>query len=331
MIASAKKMSERETLIRKLEKQAAHDAVHFCPPIPPISDFVESDSSPVEATYIPHAWQLGPEPISAAQQAPPARPKSKLVIRKRMAVAGEDVSDSKPAAATCTGSPAEDQKPGDPPDPIAKLRELVTRAKYGDTEALESIRQELDNNPGLWQAVGDLSALAEELLISIIADGNALVAQSMHREIKRLKIELAEGIAPTPLERLAIQRIVACWLHCQHVDRATLIADATGSKIAVWGKRQEAAERRFQSAIRSFDLARRLAPKRGLAKATTLVPGRQSDQVKRQGTATPKAMMRELPAPTEPRKQPVVNGSDIQPSPPNNRIRKFIRQEVAAT
>jgi len=100
------------------------------------------------------------------------------------------------------------------------------------------------------------------LLIQIIADGNALVEQSMRREVDRLKAELAEGETPSPLERLTIQRIIACWLHSQYVDRATLAADAAGLKASSWGKRQEAAEKRFQSAIKSLDLVRRLKPRR---------------------------------------------------------------------
>lgn len=327
MIASAKKMSERESLIRRFEKQAAHDAIHFSPAVQPNLDYVDADSTNTDwVLFQPHARTSNAKPISAAKMASPAKPKVRPLLRRPKAAASDNSSGPQAPAAACPGKPAEERKPVEAPDPITRLQELVALAKYGDTEALESIRQELDGNPALWQAVGDLAALSEAFLISVIAAGNALVSESMEREIERLKSELAEGTTPTPLERLAIQRIVACWLHAQYTDRATLAADATGSKIAAWGKRQEAAERRFQSAIKSLDLVRRLAPKRGLAKATTIGTIRPT-----QGTAIPHELKGAPPAPSEPRKQPIVNGSASHPTPPNNRIRRFVRQEVPAT
>lgn len=327
MIASAKQMSARESLIQQFEKQAAHDAVHFSPAVQPNLDYVDADCTNTDwVLFQPHARTSNAKPISAAKVAPPAKPKSRLLLRKPKAAASDNSSGPQAPAAACSDKPAEERKPVEAPDPITRLQELVALAKYGDTAALESIRQELDGNPALWQAVGDLAALSEALLISVVANGNALVAESMEREIERLKSELAEGTTTTPLERLAIQRIVACWLHTQYTDRATLAADVAGSKIAAWGKRQEAAERRFQSAIKSLELARRLVPRRGLAKATAVGPIRRS-----QGTAIPHEQKGELPAPSEPRKQPIVNDSASHSTPPNNRIRRFIRQEVAAT
>jgi hypothetical protein len=307
-------MSNRESLIRRLEKQAAHDAVHFSPPFQPVSEFIESENTTVECTYIPHDWQLNSMPAATSKQTLPAKPKSKLVLRKRKPVASEGGSaDKQDTSARGVSSP--EPVPSTSIDPIARLREWVTKAKYGDSDAVESIRRELDNNPALWQAVGDLAANAEALLISVIADGNVLVSQSMEREAERLRFELAEGNTPSPLERLAIQRVVACWLHTQYADRATIAADAAGTKITAWGKRQEAAERRLQSAFRSLGLVRRLVHRRGQAKPTA-------------STSAPRA---EVLTPNNLPNQPIVNGAVVQPSTPHNRIRKFIRREEAVT
>jgi hypothetical protein len=146
-------------------------------------------------------------------------------------------------------------------NPLDRLQELVTLAKCGDDQAVEQIRRVLDDNPAIWQSVGDLAAHAEMLLINIIADGNEMVVESLKREIDRLKSELMDG-EPSPLERLTIQRIVAAWLRAQHVDRLTLAADTAGGKSVAFSKRQESAEKRFQQAIKSLDLVRRLKPRR---------------------------------------------------------------------
>lgn len=340
MIASAKQMSSREALIRKLEKQAAHDAVHFSPPFQLASGFAESDStSGGDYTIVPHDWQLAAIPVAdmkkspavaATKQTPTAKPKPRVLLRRPKPAPKEVASQSTPVADV--GSDASPEQPtSDSLNPITRLQELVTRAKYGDSEAVESIRRELDSNPTLWQAVGDLAAHAETLLISVIADGNELVTLSMEREIERLKLELAEGVAPTPLERLAIQRIVAAWLHGQYVDRATLVADAKGAKIAAWGRRQEAAQRRFHAAISSLALVRRMAPKQTLAKSTAPVPNRQSNQLKGQESVTPNGLREELSGPNKLGKRPIANGSDVLSAPPSNRIRSLIRPEAAVT
>lgn len=159
--------------------------------------------------------------------------------------------------------PSKDESSRAVDDPIAKLRQLVARAKHGDEQAIVGIRRILDEHPQIWQSVGDLASHCEMLLINVIADGNEMVAESLKREIARLKAELTEG-EPSPLEKLTLQRVVAAWLHAQHVDRLTLAADAVGSKSAAWGKRQESAERKFQVALKSLDLVRRLKPRKQL-------------------------------------------------------------------
>jgi hypothetical protein len=216
-----------------------------------------------------------------------------------------------------------------PADPIERLQVLVTAAKYGDDNAIIQIRKCLDKHPEIWQRVGDLAAHAESLLIEIIADGNAMVVESMEREVRRLKTELSEG-EPGPLERLTIQRIVACWLNCQYVDRATLAADAAGSRATAWGKRQEAAERRYQLAIKSLDMVRRLRPRATLRAepkpAETTLPATATRTAKAAPPQSPLTKPAKTTSPeTTPSPDPQVRFS------PENRIRQYETQKVVET
>lgn len=212
-----------------------------------------------------------------------------------------------------------------PADPIAELRELVALAKHGDDQAVSKISKILDAHPAIWQTVGDLSAHAEELLISLIADGNALVSESMQREIKRLKAELAEGQTPSPLERLTIQRIVACWLMCQHTDRATLAADAAGTKAAHWGKRQEIAEKRFQQAIKSLDLVRRLKPRKTASTKPIANAEAEASEETSQSKPSTKATASGSPAKAAERRQQKSESSGDDAPKTVNRIRRLAR------
>jgi hypothetical protein len=202
-----------------------------------------------------------------------------------------------------------------PSDPIERLQVLVTAAKYGDESAVKNIRECLDKHPEIWLRVGDLAAHAESLLIEIVAEGNQMVVESMHREVERLKADLYEG-EPSPLERLTVQRIVACWLHCQYADRAALAADAAGSRAATWGKQQLAAERRYQTSIRTLDTVRRLRPKATPLRAEPKPANATSP-------APPKSEPTEsTPPDTIPPVEPKARFS------PENRIRQYETQKV---
>jgi len=67
------------------------------------------------------------------------------------------------------------------------------------------------------------------------------------------------GENPSPLMRLSVQRVVATWLEVQHTAMACASADAAHAVKHQWAKRQESAERRYQLALRSLDLARRIS------------------------------------------------------------------------
>ena len=68
------------------------------------------------------------------------------------------------------------------------------------------------------------------------------------------------GPNPTPMERLLVERAVACWLDVQEATlRAVQGADDPLPWLAWRMKRQESTHRRFLSALRTLALVRKLA------------------------------------------------------------------------
>jgi hypothetical protein len=320
MLAKAGKLSSREKLIQKLEELTARDLKNMTPYNPLPEDY--GAESPV--LYIPHPFQLEirrREAAAKAKQAkqepatPPAQPEQAPPKPKPIPLLRRGVSPQVPVP-----------KPPEPVDPIAKLQELVKLAQCGDNDALNAIRRELDANPAIWQNVGNLAAHAEQLLIGIIADGNPMVSESIEREIARLKVEMT-GDNPSPLERLTIQRVVACWLHAQYVDRAILIADASGAKVAAWGKRQEAAQRCYYAAIKSLELVRRLTPpKQTPPKPENIKPVRQrSEPIKNDAAPSPAAIQASCKTSGQ-KIVPIVNGSTTGNTVPVNRFAERFRK-----
>jgi hypothetical protein len=79
------------------------------------------------------------------------------------------------------------------------------------------------------------------------------------RKLDLLKAELA-GPNPTPLERLLVERVVACWLQVQDADMR--YAQAKNPSIEqgdYYQRRMDRAHRRYLSAIRTLATVRKLA------------------------------------------------------------------------
>src|SRR5262249_27073610 len=71
--------------------------------------------------------------------------------------------------------------------------------------------------------------------------------------------ELA-GPAPTPLERLLVERIAACWLHLHHLELIYASKESMALELGIYFQRSlTAAQKRYLSAIKTLATVRRLA------------------------------------------------------------------------
>jgi hypothetical protein len=143
---------------------------------------------------------------------------------------------------------------------VEDLPGLLDRARRGDLEVLPRLREVLESRPELWRHYGDLALHAQHGWIERIGGSDLLARESLHREVARLKQELA-GPAPTPLECLLADRIAACWLQVYHADLT--VAQAMGSSLKLvefLGRRQARVHRSFISSIGALAMIRRLMP-----------------------------------------------------------------------
>lgn len=113
---------------------------------------------------------------------------------------------------------------------VARVNALLPGANDGDRCALAELREVLDSNPELWKALG---ALRRELT----------------------------GPAPTPLERLLVDRVALGWLGLTAVEGAyhrALEGGLDRSDDEFHQKRVERAQRRYLAAIKALATVRRL-------------------------------------------------------------------------
>jgi hypothetical protein len=146
---------------------------------------------------------------------------------------------------------------GDGPDD-ARLQQILQRAMEGDRRVLPELAKVLDDQPSIWQTCGDLAAQAQASWINLAAGSDLLMAESLRRKQEAMRAELA-GSDASPLEKLLVDRVVACWLQVNYAD--ALSAQAKGTSLvqdAALQKRQNLAQARYLAAVKALAQVRKL-------------------------------------------------------------------------
>ena len=148
-----------------------------------------------------------------------------------------------------------------PPMPSREeFEKIVKAANAGDRKALSELRRTLDERPEIWQRVGNLSSLAGTSFLCLASNGNHLVRASISRYVAKLRKELL-GLKATPLERIAIERLLLSWAMAHYTDCVVLsLTSASPGTMSMWLKRQAQASRQLDQAIKSLATLRRLLP-----------------------------------------------------------------------
>jgi hypothetical protein len=175
---------------------------------------------------------------------------------------------------------------------------LRKRANAGDQRARAALIKYMDRRPERWAAFGDMARHAEMSLIETIAQGEWLAGEAITRDAARLRERLSRP-NQSPLEELAVSRLVACWVQLQFVESMCHRAEIGGERGKFWLQRQQQAHRLYSQAEKSLLLIR------GALVAPAL-PGRLTDS----GAVTTPAQTA-APAASQP-----VDGSPHEPPVP---------------
>jgi hypothetical protein len=166
---------------------------------------------------------------------------------------------------TRTGKVAPDRadegpKTETPAEVVARLKALAAKANGGDGQALADLRRMLDERPGIWQHLGNLTALAERAWIAAAVGTDPLTVESLKRQVAQMKADLG-GPHPTPSERLLVDQVVVSWLAMQQAEMsAAQPGDSTLGQGALRGRRVESAQKRYLSAVRMLTQLRATMP-----------------------------------------------------------------------
>jgi hypothetical protein len=140
-----------------------------------------------------------------------------------------------------------------------ELLALTDRAQKGDKSALPGLRELLKESALVDALGGDLAKQAQLTLINKFSGQNLLFKESLTRKLDLLREELA-GPNVTPLERLLVERIVACWLHLHHLEIAYANKESMSLELGSYYQRSiSSAQKRYLAAIKTLALVRKLA------------------------------------------------------------------------
>jgi hypothetical protein len=135
---------------------------------------------------------------------------------------------------------------------------LIDRIEDGDHKALTLLKE---HAPGVIEEAmttyGDLGRHVQDQIVGAIAGSNLLQAEGIHAMAETIKTAISDT-APSPLERLIVERIVCCWLqaHC-----ADLMAAQHHNRVEIaqfYHKQQDRATRRFLSSCKALANVRKL-------------------------------------------------------------------------
>lgn len=140
-----------------------------------------------------------------------------------------------------------------------ELRNLLQRAQSGDVSTRPILREWLQDAV-LVNAFGNLAAQAERAFVRAAAGKDLAAVEGLTRKLELLREELG-GPNPSPLERLLVERIAACWLETQLADLC--FAQGQESCTLAQGeyrqRRMDRAQKRYLSAIKALATIRKLA------------------------------------------------------------------------
>ncbi len=139
------------------------------------------------------------------------------------------------------------------------IRDLFKRAEAGDVSTLPAIREILKDPRQIELLGGNLAKTAEKSFIEALGGKSLTFREAMERKLDMMRRELA-GPNPTPLERLLVERVVACWLQCQDADVRYAQSTETYVPLKEYSiHRMDRAHRRYLSAMKTLAIVRKLA------------------------------------------------------------------------
>jgi len=146
------------------------------------------------------------------------------------------------------------------PKTTEEFKAFLKRTHAGDETTLPVVRKLLENPAYIAAFGGELAEQVVHSFAGAMGGKNLSFREAVLRKRGVMRAELL-GDNSTPIERLLVERIAACWLQVQDAEMryAQNQGNLSISQAEYHQRRMDAANRRFLAAVKALALARKLA------------------------------------------------------------------------
>lgn len=143
---------------------------------------------------------------------------------------------------------------------LVALTEVLDRATKGDKSTVPAIREAIMRCPNVVEVFGgNLAKVALDSFVDGLAGKDLVFRETLIAKMAALRGELI-GPNPTAIERLLVERVVACWLQVQDADVRYAQAKNASFRQADFNiRRMNSAHKRYLSALKALALIRKMA------------------------------------------------------------------------
>ncbi len=160
-----------------------------------------------------------------------------------------------------------------PADAGQRLTALAAAAQTGDRAAEGALKEFLEQYPQLWEKFGDLSVVAQEHWLRLIAKGDSLLLAAMRCKLDHWR-ETLDAYRTEPISLMLVERIIATWLQLAHADAMVATNHYIEPRLLdCLIRRQQAMQRQHLTAIQAWRQWRSLGLNRSGAPRPEPGPG----------------------------------------------------------
>ena len=143
--------------------------------------------------------------------------------------------------------------------PLAEINTTIRKAEAGNAAALDDVKALLARTGTADILHGNVAREALRTLVAKHAGKNPVVKEAVTRKLDEMRTELS-GPAPSPLEKLLVERVLATWLHLHYLESQYAGRDSMPLTLATYYERSiTSAQKRYVGAIKGLADVRKLA------------------------------------------------------------------------
>jgi hypothetical protein len=156
---------------------------------------------------------------------------------------------------------------------LKRLNETIRLANGGDRKAIAALREFLDDQPQIWQEVGDMARINQRNWTEQIARGDALATQAIERKVAETRKGLV-GDRPSPTIEMLADLVLTTMLEVRHIEALVAGGGHTPQQDKQLTAHMDSAQRRHLAGLKTMEQVRKMQSENSAAPYLRLIGAR---------------------------------------------------------